>query len=166
MFGRYTSKRYERTVQPVVSFDDSLWPLLVVKFIGTTSDHEFEAYLEKMSAYLQRGDKYVCIYDSTEMKDSPLVHRQRQLEWLKANDAPLRQWMIGTGFIVTSPVIRLAMSVINQLNKPPCPSSAVANMKAALEWAAERFKAENLMVPAMLIRTRGLLQSVAQKRAV
>jgi hypothetical protein len=150
----------------VVSFDDSLWPLLVVTFTGTTSDQEFEAYLEKMSAYLQRGDKYVCIYDSTEMKDSPMVHRQRQLEWLKANDALLRQRMIGTGFIIVSPMIRLAMSVINQLNKPPCPSNAVGNMKAALEWAAERFRAENLMVPAMLIRTRGLLQNIAAPKRV
>lgn len=150
----------------MVSYDDSLWPLLVVKFTGTTSDQEFEAYLERMSTYLNRGEKWVCIYDSTEMKDSPLTHRQRQLEWLKENDALLRQRMIGTGFIVTSPVIRLAMSVINQLNKPPCPSSAVSNMKAALEWAAERFKQENLMIPVMLIRTRGLLQSVmTEKRA-
>jgi hypothetical protein len=150
---------------PVVLFDDSLWPLLVVKFVGTTSDLEFEAYLERMSEYLKRDTKYVCLFDSTEMKDSPMVHRQRQLEWLKANDALLRQWMIGTGFVLTSPIIRLAMNVITQLNKPPCPQIAVPTLKAALEWAAERFKAENLMLPAMLIRTRGLLQSVADKRA-
>lgn len=150
----------------MVSFDDSLWPLLVVKFSGTTSDHEFEAYLERMSGYLQRADKYLCLFDSTDMKDSPLVHRQRQLEWLKANDVQLRQWMVGTGFVVTSPIIRLAMNVITQLNKPPCPQTAVPTMKAALEWAAERFKAENLMLPAMLIRTRGLVQSVTGNRAV
>lgn len=149
----------------MVQFDDSLWPLLVVKFVGTTSDQEFEAYLTRMTGYLQRGDKHICIYDSTEMKDSPLVHRQKQLEWLKANDALLRQWMIGTGFVITSPIIRLAMNVISQLNKPPCPQTATPTMQAALEWAAERFKAENLMLPAMLIRTRGLLQSVAGKRA-
>jgi hypothetical protein len=156
----------------VVSFDDSLWPLLVVKFIGTTSDVEFEEYLAKMSEYLRRGDKWIVIYESTEMKDSPLVHRQRQLEWLKDNDALLRQWMVGTGFVITSPVIRLAMNVIHQLNKPPCPSHAASTMKAAMEWAAERFKAEGQMMPAMLIRTRGLLQSVtahgttATKRAI
>jgi hypothetical protein len=142
-----------------------LWPLLTVKFVGTTSDIEFELYLEKMSGYLQRGEKYVCLYDSTAMKDSPMVHRQRQLEWLKEKDTQLRQWMIGTGFIITSPVIRLAMNVIYQLNKPPCPYTAVSNTKAALEWASERFKAEGQMVAAMLIRTRALVQNTANATA-
>lgn len=149
----------------MVSFDDSLWPLLVVKFIGTTSDLEFEAYLEKMSGYLKRETRYVCIIDSTDMKDSPMVHRQRQVEWLQANDALLRRWTVGTGFVITSPVSRLAMNVITQLSKPASPQTAVATLQLAMEWAAERFKAENLLLPVMLIRTRGLLQNAAAKRA-
>ncbi len=148
----------------MISFDDSLWPLVLVKFEGESSDQEFEAHLKKMSEYLQRQEKYLCIYDSTLMKNSPMSHRQMQVEWLQTNDAMLRQWMIGTGFVITSPLARLAMTVISTLNKPPCPLNNFSTLEPALAWAADRFRDEGLTLPSVRIRTHfGLYH--APKRA-
>ena len=137
----------------LVSFDESMWPLLLVKFEGETSDVEFEAYLRRMTDYLNRQEKYVCLYDSTRMKSSPMNHRQMQVEWLQQHDAQLRKWMIGTGFVITSPLVRLAMNVITTLNRPPCPSTNVATLDQALSWAADRFRDEGQNLASVRIRT-------------
>lgn len=154
--GRYVRKGW---VVPLVSFDDSLWPLMVVKFDGETSDAEFDVYLKRMSEYLNRQEKYVCLYDTTAMKSSPMNHRQMQVEWLQRNDAPLRKWMLGTGFVITSPLMRLAMNVISTLNRPPCPSTNVATMDQALSWAADRFRDEGQTLASVRIRTHHNLVS-------
>jgi hypothetical protein len=142
----------------LVSIDDSLWPLLVVKFSGSTSTQEFESYLNRMTDYLNRGEKLVSIFESTEMKDSPMEHRQLQIEWVQKNDALLRERMLGTAFIIASPVVRLAMNVIQLLSKPPHPSTVSPTKEAALEWAADRFRDGGESLASLRIRTQhGLL---------
>lgn len=142
----------------MVSIDDSLWPLLVVKFSGSTTTQEFEAYLKQMTDYLNRGEKLVSIFESTEMKDSPIEHRQLQIEWVQKNEALLRERMLGTAFIITSPVVRLAMNVIQMLSKPPHPYTVSSNKEAALEWAADRFREAGASLASLRIRTQyGLL---------
>ncbi|WNG46120.1 hypothetical protein F0U60_19875 [Archangium minus] len=149
----------------MISFDDSLWPLLLVSFEGESSDEEFTYHLQRMDEYLQRQEKYVCIYDATKMKSSPMSHRQLQVEWLQKNDAALRQWMLGTGFVITSPLARLAMTVISTLNKPPCPNTSVATLQQALTWAADRFRDEGHPLPSVRIRTHYGLVHPPTKRA-
>ncbi len=148
----------------MIAFDDSLWPLVVVKFVGTSSDQEFDEYLEKLTKYLHRGEKIVVIYESSEMKDSPIEHRQRQIEWLQTNDALIREWMLGTVFVVSSPVLRLAVNVVQMLSKPPCPHFVASGLQPALVWAADRFRTEGFSLPSLRIRTQhGLVHPQATR---
>jgi hypothetical protein len=143
-----------------------MWPLLLVKFEGETSDVEFEAYLRRMTDYLGRQEKYVCLYDSTKMKSSPMNHRQMQVEWLQKHDVQLRKWMLGTGFVITSPLLRLAMNVITTLNRPPCPATNVATLDQALAWAADRFRDEGHNLASVRIRTHYNLGTIPVAKRV
>ncbi len=46
-----------------ITFDDSLWPLLLSRFQGVVSDAQYEEYLSRGLAYLQRGELYVSVLD-------------------------------------------------------------------------------------------------------
>jgi hypothetical protein len=132
----------------LITFDDSMWPLLTVTFSGVSSAQDFDAYLSGMTAYLGRGEKYLCILDSSRSSVAPtLEQRQRQVDWVQRNESLLRQRSIGTAFVITSPFIRLALNIMYQLKPLPTPYTVAGDLKVARVWAAERFRAAGLPLP-------------------
>ncbi len=49
-----------------ITLDDSLWPLLICRFEGKISDSQFEEYLTRGTACLQRGERHVNIMDMSQ----------------------------------------------------------------------------------------------------
>jgi hypothetical protein len=141
----------------VITFDDSQWPLLAVTFTGTISAQEFDTYMSKMAASLSRGEKYLFLLDTRGLSTSPAMEqRQRLVDWVKQNEPLLRQRILGSAFVITSPFIRLALNIMCQLKPLPCPHTIAGDMKVARAWSAERFRAAGLKPPSALLETHGL----------
>jgi hypothetical protein len=146
-----------------ITFDDSLWPLLVVRFVGAPSLQQQEAYLAQLRAYLQHGDRYVSILDTRQLKMMTAEQRQRQADFIKENEELLRRVTLGTAAIVTSPLIRLAASVFLHLKPMPTPYYVAPSLPSAAGWAADRLELAGLLEPAERVRHHyGLL---AERRA-
>jgi len=140
----------------LISFDDSSWPLLTVSFTGKNSLQDIEAYLARSAEYLQRGDKHVVILDARDLTTAPtLEQRQRQVAWIQANLAALRQRSLGNAFVITSPFIRLAMNIMYQLQPLPTPYTIVGDIKVARSWAVGRLQAAGLPPPTVATVRRG-----------
>lgn len=45
------------------TFDDSLWPLLILRIVGEPSNQQFEEYLDVSASYLRRGEPHVVVAD-------------------------------------------------------------------------------------------------------
>jgi hypothetical protein len=138
------------------SFDDSLWPLLGVRLSGELSSQEFEAYLDRSTHYLKRGESHVCIFDARALRLLSHEQRRRQAEWLKANAALMSQTLLGVVYVVTSPVICLTMSVIFHLKAPTVPYALRTTLDAAGAWAAMRLDETGLRAPAERVRRQFL----------
>jgi hypothetical protein len=139
----------------MITFDESLWPLLTVTFSGKDLSQDFDGYLSKLTAYLGRGEKYLAIFDTQELSTAPsMAQRQRQVEWIQRNESALRLWSLGNAFVITSPFIRLGINIMYQLQPFPCPHTIVGNLKAARAWAAERFRAAGLLLPSLPLNPR------------
>jgi hypothetical protein len=138
----------------MITFDDSLWPLLTVTFTGVNSMQEFEAYLAKLSTYAQRGEKYIALFDSSAATTAPsMEQRQRQVEWIQQHEAHLRNCSLGSAFVIKSPFIRLALNIIYQIRPPPSPYLVVGDISTARGWAADRFREAGMTLPSVLIRS-------------
>lgn len=118
------------------TFDDSSWPLMVVRLTGELSSQEFESYLARATHYLQRRERHVCIFDVSALRLFSSQQRQRQVEWLKTHEGLMSQTLLGIVYVVTSPVVRLTMSVIFHLKPPSVPYTIVPDLGAAAAWAA------------------------------
>jgi hypothetical protein len=136
------------------SFDDSLWPLMVVRLTGELPPREFERYLSRATQYLQRQDRHVCIFDVSELRLFSTEQRQRQVEWLKAHEVLMRQKLLGVAYVVTSATVRLTMSVIFHFKPPPVPYTLVPNLGDAGAWAAMRLDEARFSTPAALVRSQ------------
>ena len=119
----------------IITFDDSRWPLLMLRVTGVMSDKQFSEFLVQSSAYLERGERYVSILDLGQVGLPSPVQRQMQAEWIRKHDADLREYVLGNANIITSAPIRLALSLIFHLKPLPMPYAAVADMDSALRFA-------------------------------
>jgi hypothetical protein len=141
------------TASPSFTIDDSLWPLRIVRFVGVATARQFAQYLMEMDACLHRGERFVCILDISQGGAPTQEQRQLQASWLKERDPLLRQFELGVAFIVTSPLVRLALSAIFYFKPMPVPYLVTTQMSAALEWAAQRFTEARLVQHAEFLRS-------------
>jgi hypothetical protein len=136
-----------------VDFDDkSLWPLLLVRYVGTPSPEQQEEYQARLQACLRRGEKYVSIIDTRAFTGVPAEQRQRMAHFLKENEELFRQVTLGTCLLITSPMVRLIVSVVFHLKALPNHYYVAPSMPAALDWVLGRLEAGGLTEEADRIR--------------
>lgn len=135
-----------------LTFDDSLWPLVIFRFTGVMSGPQYERFFVRANAYLERGEKYVCITDVSQA-GIPTPAQCRQLaDWLRANDAALREQVLGNAILVTTAPLRLSMSLVFHLKPPPMPHVAVADMDSAVDFVLGKLRGAGFVDQAEHIR--------------
>ena len=144
---------------PSITFDDAHWPLLISRFQGTATDAEYEAYLARATSYLQRGELYVTVTDMSQYPMPPAAHRQRQAEWLKEHERRMCEHLLGCALVVTSPLVRLALSAVFHIQPMPTPYIIVPDMASGAKWAADRLENAGLIHAAGRVRDHFALQS-------
>ncbi|QRK04376.1 hypothetical protein JQX13_29415 [Archangium violaceum] len=135
-----------------VTFDDSLWPLLITRYVGTMSDMEYEKSLERLSSFLQRREPFFMLIDTSRSGIPNNAQRQRQVEWSRIHDELERTWGRGSAFIVTSPFIRAAMSLFFHVRPPGTPYVIVSDMDSALTWILARMESTGFTAEAARVR--------------
>ena len=135
-----------------ITFDESLWPLTISRFRGAVSDAQYEEYLARGTAYLQRGEPYVSIVDMGQLAMPTAAQRQRQAEWVMEHEALMRELLLGCALVITSPFIRLAVSAILHLRPMPTPYVVVPDTAAGMVWTQARLHEAGLSESAGRIR--------------
>ncbi|HEX8822818.1 MAG TPA: STAS/SEC14 domain-containing protein [Archangium sp.] len=120
-------------------FDDSRWPLLLVRLPGTLSAQGQEECLATLVDYLRRG-KLLLLMDLSRIGLVPLDQRWRQVEWFEKHEHLLRERVLGTALILTSPIVRLSISAILYFKPLPIPLATFNDQGSAEAWVAERLQ--------------------------
>ncbi|QRN99608.1 hypothetical protein JRI60_11555 [Archangium violaceum] len=136
----------------IITFDDSLWPLLVIRLTGALTDAEFEAFLARSLSYAQRGERHVVVSDLCQVGLFTAHQRQRQAEWTRQHEALLREQVIGNATIVTSAPVRLVLSLIFHLKAMPMPHVVVSDMGSAVRFVTQKLEESGLGADAERIR--------------
>jgi hypothetical protein len=120
--------------------------------VGTVTSQQFEAYLANSVERLRQGNKFVAILDITEGGAPNTEQRQRQAAWFREHETLLREVHLGVAFIVTSPVIRLALSAIFYFKPMPNPYFVTSQPSEATRWAIPRLREAGLTLEAERLR--------------
>jgi hypothetical protein len=121
-----------------IQFDETRFPIVVVKFAGTATDAEFGDYLSTMSRMLGKKQVTATILDATEAGATSALQRRRQADWLKKNADVLKLYSVGTAFVITSPLVRGALTAILWVQPMPAPHTLVATLPEAEAWAKKQ----------------------------
>ncbi len=123
-------------------FDDSRWPLLQLRLPGTLASRAYEDCLAAFGRQLDRGERFVLIVDLSRVSMVPLDQRWRQVEWFEEREQQVRELIIGSANIITSPLVRLSVSAIMYFKRVPLPVVIVPDWNSAEAWALKRLEEE------------------------
>jgi hypothetical protein len=132
--------------------DDSLWPLVLVRLEGAVSDQQLDEFFAHGHATLLRRERYVSIFDLSRVNLPSPEQRQRQARWLKEHESLLREFLLGTAFVLSSPFVRMVLSMLFHLAPSPAPYVVVPSVDSGVVWAAARLDQSGLSQHAERIR--------------
>ena len=111
-----------------IQLDDSLWPLLLIRYTGEATNQELQELLDVRTRYLERPEPCVVLHDMSRAKVGTTEQRRIQADWLKRHDAQLRKSVLGVAFVTSSVAMRLILSIILHLKPLSMPQSAFSHL--------------------------------------
>jgi len=135
-------------------FDDSLWPLLLIRLEGPLSPRQFEEMLETRERYLLRGERHLTLVDRVRGTVPPAPQRKLQDDWMVRHAALLRERQLGIAYAFDSRFLRWMLNLGFRLKPPPFPYYTASRLEQAAAWAAHRFQEEGMGEAAGRVRQR------------
>jgi hypothetical protein len=138
-----------------IRVDDSRFPLVLTVFEGPVNDAEFDAYLEETTKRtISRQTRNVVIVDASAASRPPASQRKRQADWLNQHRPMLKQYNLGTVFVIANPLIRGGLTAIFWISPMPSPTTVVATYAQAEAWAFDRLREAGIQPPPPLAVSR------------
>jgi len=135
-----------------ITFDDSHWPLLLLRFEGTPTSEQLEAYLARRLEYLRRQQRHGIVYDTLQTRLITSEIRQRHTAWSREHRAARLRFTVGNALVMTSPFMRLTMNLVLSLGGEKVPYSVAATVPEAALWIANRLHDAGDVEPAERLR--------------
>jgi hypothetical protein len=131
-----------------ITIDERRRPIVLVTFVGTATDAEFDQYLRDMTEQiLGRRQQTVTILDATRSDNTSAAQRKKQAEWLATHKDDLRRYSLGTAFVIKSAMVRGALTAIFWLQPMDRPHTIVATLDEAEGWAAVKLREAGVSGP-------------------
>ncbi|MBX3245637.1 MAG: hypothetical protein KF901_00500 [Myxococcales bacterium] len=111
--------------------DSEAWPLVRVTYVGAVDDAAFERYLDEQAALLDRRAPYVILFDARRSGMPSAKQRQRMAEYMRDRNAEIARYCKKGVFVISSPLIRGALTAILWLQPLPFPHDVVATLDEA-----------------------------------
>jgi hypothetical protein len=118
-----------------ITYDESKWPLLVVKMPAVAvSDQAFAVHLAKMSAYFARGERFGFVVDALEAPPLNAIRRRQVADLIDREMELHGDNLIGLAVALSSPVARGVFKVIQWTSRTRHPMMSFDAVEPALAW--------------------------------
>ncbi len=134
------------------TFDESLWPLVLIQRVDSTTDQEMESILQSLTRLIHKREPYIQVVDFTRAR--PLTHSQRmKLAEQQEQTADLaREYCKSFLVVINSSTARLARAVTSFVRPSMDQPEEVTSLVEALEKAALKFEQAGLLKGAHIAR--------------
>jgi hypothetical protein len=141
-----------------IDFDESRWPLVRIRFGKEVDENEFGQLLALLDANMKRATaartKTALIYDSSAGYSASPRIRKMQADWMKDNAMQSRVNCVGIAFVITSSIVRGALTAILWLTDMPAPYTVVSSMREAEIFCVQQLTTHGVTIPDPLTRAR------------
>jgi hypothetical protein len=131
-----------------LTLDDSLFPLVEVSICDGHRDQDFVWMLRRFERLFALQRRYALLIDCVGLTQSlSPTGRKIVTDWQIVNLHQTARWNVGTSVVISSGLIRGALTAMNWFVQQPVPMLYPSSVPAALDWCVERLDAEQLAIP-------------------
>lgn len=121
-------------------------PLIVVRFVGATTDGEFREYLALLERNLEdslgRGTTTAVAIDASDQPNAiSAAQRRIQADWIRAHYQSLATACVGTAFVAPTAILRGIITAVFWMQRLPYPYAVVGTLSEAEAWCAGQLAA-------------------------
>ncbi len=113
--------------------DEAAWPLVTVRWTGVISDATLREFLDKMDAWLSRGERFGLLLDSRGAKGFSPEQRQLLIGHMKQHAALTAQHLV-QAIVLDNFMQRTLFYGINLIFPNPFPSKVFGDLAEARAW--------------------------------
>jgi hypothetical protein len=119
------------------------FPIIVVKFTGhKATDDNFIQYLDELKELYAKKETLAIIFDATNAVFPSLKYQKMQGDWLKDNEKMMKDYCVGTSYVITNAIIRGVLKTIFKFQKQPVPHHICGSLDEANDWVIQKISAQ------------------------
>jgi hypothetical protein len=119
--------------------DSSNLPIIEVVFTGEqANDDNFPFYMQEVKAVYKQQQKVVIIFDASNAVMPALKYQKMQGDWLKENEQLMKDYCLGTAYIIPNLIIRNVLKAIFTLQKQPVEYLVCKSIDEANTWISNQ----------------------------
>jgi hypothetical protein len=115
--------------------------VMYVTFTGNeATDDNFPIYLEEIKKVYDQKTKIAIVFDATNAVFPAAKYQKMQAKYIKENENLIKEYCVGTAYIIPNIVIRNALKAIFKFQKQAAPYVIFKEMSESGPWINEQFK--------------------------
>jgi len=128
-------------------FSVDAFPLVVCVVRDKMTDDDYHAMFSAWETVTLRKERFVALVD-LRMARSPSNPTQRAMiaAWLRKMDGTFAQYSLGSASVVTSALVRGAMTAVNWIHRPKVVQVSFGTMLEACDWCIRRLHEAHIPV--------------------
>jgi hypothetical protein len=95
-----------------ISFRAKQFPLVIVDFVQSVTDEEFDLFLDTMTAFTKKREPMAVVVNADGIRFMPPTQIAALVAWLRRNEVGLRNYTLGLAFVATSPDVRKMLRAV------------------------------------------------------
>jgi hypothetical protein len=132
--------------KPGIEVDDTMWPLVVIRYNGPRTDADWHAMFAAYDRIHARRERFATINDTTNAPLPSAVERAMIGEHAKGHDDATRRYLVATCMVIENAIMRGALTAIHWVYKPHYNLFICATLREAYVVAARQLQAEGIAV--------------------
>jgi hypothetical protein len=124
--------------------DSSNHPTIKVIFTGNqANDDNFPFYMQEVKDVYEQKQNVAIIFDATNAVLPAIKYQKMQADWLKENEQLMRDYCLGTAYIIPNIIIRNVLKAIFTFQKQPVDYVVCKNLEDAKIWVSGKLQTTN-----------------------
>ena len=116
-------------------------PIVEVVFTGEqATDENFPMYMQEVKDVYEKQNKVVLIFDASNAVFPAIKYQKAQADWLKENEKLMKDYCLGTAYIIPNLIIRNVLKAIFTFQKQPVDYLVCKNIDDATNWVNDKIK--------------------------
>lgn len=129
----------QSTMKKYADISISEFPTIKVTFTGEAAQaNNFPLYLDEVKQSYDLQNKVALIFDATKAVLPNISYQQMQAQWLKDNTQMMKDFCVGTAYVIPNLVIRNVLKAIFAFQAQPVPYLVCSSQAEAESWVKQQ----------------------------